>query len=107
MKELISMLWEWRFIIAVGVAVLIYCLAEWNKVKAKLYSFMLLAKTLAKDAVLKSGQQQEEWVVNKAYQFLPKVLTLFISRQIMQKIVHWLYHKAKDYIDDGQINNSI
>ncbi len=107
MKEFLSLLWEWRFVIAVGAVALIYCFMEWNKVKAKLYSFMLQAKSLAKDAVLKSGQQQEEWVVNKAYQFLPKALTLFISRQLMQKIVHWLYHKAKDYIDDGQINNSI
>lgn len=68
---------------------------------------MLQAKRLAKDAVLKSGDEQVEWVIKKAYQFLPKSITVFISEDMMRKIVKYLYDKAKDYIDDGQFNNSI
>jgi hypothetical protein len=68
---------------------------------------MLQAKRLAKDAVLKSGQEQVEWVVNKARLFLPKSVMLFISEERLRKIIDYLYHKSKDYLDDGKINDSV
>ena len=102
-----QLLWEYRFIIVIGIGVILFCIFEWQRAKTIAYSLMLQAKSLAKDAVLKSGQQQEEWVVKKAYQFLPKTLTLFISKDTMRELIHYLYRKAKDYLDDGQINNSI
>lgn len=104
MKELI---WEYRYVIIVAIATVLFALLEWQKFKSIAYGLMLQAKSLAKDAVLKSGQQQEEWVCKKAYQFLPKTLTIFISEDNMKKLVHYLYSKAKDYLDDGQLNNSI
>lgn len=104
MKELI---WEYRFVIIVVVAVILFALLEWEKFKVTAYTLMLQAKRMAKDAVLKSGAQQEEWVAKKAYQFLPKRWTAFITEDRMRKIVHYLYTKGKDYIDDGEINNSI
>lgn len=105
--NILSILWEWRFVIIVAVAFLLFCLLEWNKAKSILYGIMLQAKRLAKDAVLNSGQEQEEWVVKKAYQFLPAVFKLFLSEELMQKLIHWLYHAAKDYLDDGKLNDSI
>lgn len=104
MKELI---WEYRFIIVVVIAVVLYALLEWEKFKGTAYALMLQAKRMAKDAVLKSGTQQEEWVIRKAYQFLPKSITVFISEKVMRKIVHYLYVKAKDKLDDGILNDSI
>ena len=68
---------------------------------------MLQAKDKAKDLILKSGQQQEDWVIDKAYIFLPKKITAFINRERMRKIIHYLYLKAKDLLDDGKLNNSI
>ncbi|CCJ33084.1 hypothetical protein [Caloramator australicus] len=106
MNEILNFAWEFRFIIVIAIAILLYALLEWQKFKATAYALMLQAKRLAKDAVLNSGQQQEEWVVKKAYQFLPKSWTIFISEATMRKIVHWLYEKAKDYLDDGKINDS-
>lgn len=102
-----QILWDYRFIVILVLGVGIYCLFEWRRAKTIAYGLMLQAKILAKDAVLKSGQQQEEWVCKRAYQFLPKTLTMFISEDNMRKLVHYLYTKAKDYLDDGQLNNSI
>lgn len=107
MEILKVFVWEYRFILLLVLAVGIYCLFEWQRAKTIAYSLMLQAKSLAKDAVLRSGKQQEEWVVKKAYQFLPKTLTLFISEDLMRKIIHKLYMSAKDYIDDGKLNSSI
>jgi hypothetical protein len=100
-------IWEYRFILLVILAVFFYAIFEWQRFKTKAYALMLQAKSLAKDAILKSGDQQVEWVIKKAYQFLPRRYTVFISDDLMRKIIFKLYHSAKDYLDDGQINNSI
>lgn len=102
-----KLLFEYRVIILVVLAVILYAALEWQKVKTKSYALMLQAKSLAKDAILKSGLQQEEWVIKKAYQFLPGRITIFLNEQSMRKIVHYLYVSAKDYVDDGELNNSI
>lgn len=102
-----KLLFEYRFIIILVLAIILYAALEWQKFKTQAYALMLQAKSLAKDAILKSGLQQEEWVIKKAYQFLPGRITVFLNEQRMRKIVHYLYVRAKDYVDDGEINNSI
>jgi hypothetical protein len=104
---ILNLLWDWRFIIAAIIAFLVYCWLDWKEAKSRLYATMLRAKSLAKDAVLKSGQEQEEWVVKKAYQLLPLKFKIFISEERLRQIVHWLYHTAKDMLDDNKLNNSI
>lgn len=104
MKEF---LWDWRFVIIFIVCVILWALLEWQRAKTTLYALMLQAKRYAKDAVLKSGKEQEEWVVKKAMQYLPASVRVFLSEDIVLKIVRWLFSKLKDYIDDGQLNNSI
>jgi len=104
MKELIL---EYRFILVIALAIFIFALFEWEKFKGTLYSLMLQAKSKAKDAVLKSGKEQEEWVLEKAYVYLPKWITFAIPKEVMRKIVSWLYHMAKDYFDDGKLNKSV
>mgnify|MGYP005838767779 CR=1 FL=1 len=107
MGAIISFLWEYRFIILVVVFVILFLvLLGWQKTKVLLYQLMLQAKRMAKDAILKSGQEQEEWVVKKALQLLPLSLRMFLSEDTVRKIVKWLYQKAKDYADDGQLNDS-
>jgi hypothetical protein len=100
-------LFEYRFVIVLAVAVLIFALFEWEKVKGIIGSLMLNAKSLAKDAVLQSGKTQEDWVLMKAYQYLPKWITIFIPQEVMRKLIQYLYHMAKDYLDDRVINNSV
>ncbi|MCM8711266.1 hypothetical protein M2651_09510 [Clostridium sp. SYSU_GA19001] len=106
METIKSFIWEYRFVLVIAAALGSYAFAEWNGFKAKSYALMLQAKSLAKDAVLKSGDEQVEWVIKKSYQILPKRWTILISEELMRKVVFFLYHKAKDYLDDGEINNS-
>ena len=104
---MLNKLFEYRFIILVVFAVILFAAFEWELFKSKLLALMLKAKSLAKNLVLKSGQKQEDWVVKKAYLVLPKKITIFINEERMRKIVHYLYVKAKDLSDDGKLNNSI
>lgn len=103
----LNFLIEYRVVILVVLAVILYATLEWQKFKSQSYVLMLQAKSMAKDAILKSGHQQEEWVIKKAYQYLPRKLTVFINEDRMRKIVHYLYARAKDILDDGEMNNSI
>ena len=102
-----SLIFEYRFILAVVLAAIFYVIFDWQKAMGILYKLMLNAKSLAKDAVLNSGKAQEEWVLEKAYVYLPKWITLMIPKEVMRKIIRFLYGKAKDYFDDGQLNSSI
>ncbi len=101
-----ALIFDYRFVIAVILAAVIYALLDWQNAKQKIYQLMLLAKSQAKDAVLKSGKEQEEWVIKNAYKYLPKRITILIPEQTMRKIVKILYKAAKDYLDDGKLNNS-
>lgn len=106
MFDLKQILWDWRFAIAIAIAFLLFYLLEKQKAHTAISLLMLQAKRMAKDAVLKSGEQQEEWVVSRAYQFLPLSYRLLISEARLRKIVKWLFEKGKDYLDDGKFNNS-
>jgi len=107
MMEIIKdFLIEYRFVIAVIVCFILYFLFEREKGYSILYNLMLQAKRLAKDAILKSGQQQEDWVVEKAMYLLPVSWKVFITETKVRKIIKWLFHKGKDLIDDGKLNDS-
>jgi hypothetical protein len=107
MKAVFTFLWEYRFFIILALAVVLYAITQWKEFKSRAYALMLQAKRLAKDAILKSGDEQVEWIIKRAYQFLPKSIMAFISEDRLRKIIKWLYDKAKDWIDDGRINGSI
>lgn len=102
-----QVLWDWRFVILIVVVLIIYSIAEWGKVKEKILSGALMAKKLAKDAVLNSGQAQEDWVVTRVWPCLPAPVRIFLSEEMFRKLIRWMYGKAKDYLDDGEMNGSI
>jgi hypothetical protein len=96
----------WVWLVAL-IALVAICILQWQRVKVLLYALMLQAKRMAKDAILQSGQQQEEWVVKQAMQFMPLSLKLFLSEGMVRYIVRLLFEKLKDYADDGQLNGSV
>ncbi len=104
MKEFIL---EIRFIIALIIGVIFFALFEKEQFKSIIYALMLQAKSMAKDMVLNSGQAQEDWVIDKAYIFLPKWMVVIIPKKVMRDIVRYLYRLARDKLDDGEVNGSI
>ena len=99
-------LWEWRWVILVFFALIVFCVFEWGKVKELILEGALMAKKLAKDAVLNSGKEQEDWVVQRIWPCLPLPVKIVLSEEMFRKLIRWLYGKAKDYLDDGELNNS-
>lgn len=101
-----ALLWEYRFVIAVVICFVLFFLLEREKGYKTLYNLMLQAKRLAKDAILNSGKEQEDWVVEKAMYLLPTSWKIFIDEERTRKMVQWLFEKGKDILDDGKLNNS-
>ena len=99
-------LWDWRFVIAVALGLILWIVFNWERAKVIAFNGMLRAKALAKDHVLNSGQEQEDWVVDRVYPCLPSGFKLFVSRDTFRKFVRWLYQVGKDWLDDGIFNGS-
>jgi hypothetical protein len=103
MKELIL---EYRYVILVIIGVALYTILEWSNVKGKILNAIVAAKDLAKDKIIHGGQAQEDWVVSRVYLIIPARVKLFLSEELLRKIIKYLYQKSMDLLDDGQVNNS-
>ncbi len=97
--------WDYRFVIAVVVCFVLFFLFEKEKGYSTIYNLMLQAKRLAKDTILLSGKEQEDWVVERAMYLLPTSWKIFIDEKRTRQIVQWLFAKGKDLLDDGKLNN--
>lgn len=103
MKELF---WEYRYVIVLALVFGLYTILEWSNVKGKILNAIVAAKDLAKDKVLHGGQAQEDWVVSRVYMIIPARVKLFLSEELLRKIIKYLYQKSMDLLDDGKVNNS-
>jgi hypothetical protein len=106
-KTILDFAIENQYIILGTLSLILYVIFETQKAKEKLVELMLLAKDKAKDGILKSGKEQEDYVVAIAYKILPQRITMFLSNDLMHKIVHHIYVAIKDKVDDGKWNGSI
>ena len=95
-----------RFIIIALLGLLVFVLFEFEIFKTKVASLMLAAKQLAKDKVLATGKEQEDFVVIKILSYLPAWIREAIPEDVLRKLIKYLYNRAMDYIDDGKFNES-
>lgn len=108
MEVLKNLIWEYRFILIWLVTALIYAVVmgkQWYKNKA--LELMLVAKQLSKEKILSNGHQQEDWAVKALYLVLKKLKIPFVTEENLRPLIHNLYIKAMDKLDDGKINKSI
>lgn len=103
MKELV---WEYRYVIILVIGAALYTILEWGSVKGKILNAIVAAKDLAKDKILHGGKAQEDWVVSRVYLVLPNRIKLFLSEELLRKIIRYLYQKSMDLLDDGKVNDS-
>lgn len=105
-KLILSVLWEWRFIVMLVLFTGLFCLFEWEKAKRIIYAGIAQAKRYAKDQMLKNGSQQEAYVVKLMLEKLPLAWRIFLGEDNIRKIVKWLYNKLGDYMDNGVLDES-
>lgn len=106
---LLSMLWDYRFVIIGVILIIVYGIMNPATFKAKLYALMLDAKDLAKNGVLATGKAQEDWVVSHAADYLGKrfaIILKIMSEEQLRALIKKLYDGAMDLVDDGKVNGS-
>ncbi|MCF8017858.1 MAG: hypothetical protein K9L62_00535 [Vallitaleaceae bacterium] len=105
-QAIIQFVWDWRFVILLAITTIFKAITDWQGFKTKLTGLMLQAKDKAKDGILKSGQEQEEWVVRMALQMLPETWKKFMSEEKLRFLIKKLYNSAMDMLDNGKIDKS-
>lgn len=107
MKSLLNFIWEYRFIFMFVIWVVTYASTSWERFKSDVKSGMLAAKQMSKEQILKSGKEQQEWVINFVYNKLPKTWVNFLGEHKVRYLIQQLYNTSMDLIDDGKLNKSI
>lgn len=107
------MFWEflaenWAVISAVAIVVvyLVYLTItkQWTRIREFAYQVMLLAERTFGD---ENGKIKFDFVVRIVFKNLPAWLKLFIHEDDIKKLIQTWYNKAKDFLDDGQFNESV
>lgn len=91
-------------IIGLGLIIVLLGLSQWNWFRQRAYALMLQGKRMAKCEILKSGEEQEQWVTDML-QAIPWLLP--IPRNVKLVLVKYLYRVAKDLCDNSVIDNSV
>lgn len=88
----------------VGFDIYLAITKQWGKLREQAYALMLQAERVFADG---EGKKKFDAVFDKLYfNLIPAWLRRFVSPEsIREKLQKW-YTLAKDYLDDGTINNS-
>jgi hypothetical protein len=47
-----------------------------------------------------------QYVIDNIYSYLPTIIRIFVSPELLEKIVQKMFDEIKDLLDDGKINKS-
>lgn len=76
-----------------------------GSIRKQAYRFFLIAEHFFEGDDV--GDRKMEYVLDHVYPYLPKILQIFISPELLQKIIQKMFDEIKDLLDDGKRNNSI
>ena len=105
MKELIISNWPSILIVALFALYAFYLVAteQWIRLRETAYMIMLKAEKIFKTG---QGRKKFDYVFEQVYDLVPAWVKIFVSRDDLRlKLQEW-YNLAKDYTDDGYMNNS-
>lgn len=91
---------NYNIILIICIAAYLFYQFEWQRARAILFALMLKAKILYIQEFLKTGVEQENWVIEQASNELPYITKKLMNKNVLRSIVHELYLSVKD--DLGQ-----
>ncbi len=94
-------------LIAAGALVYIVYLGitkRWTKIREFAYQMMLLAE---RNLANEDGQMKFDFVVGVVYKYIPVWLRFFVKETDIRSLIQKWYELAKDFMDDGEINDSL
>lgn len=76
---------------------------QWEKIRHLAYKLMLLAERTFRD---EDGKIKFDFVARIVYKNLPAWMKIFIKEEDISNLIQKWYDAAKDFLDDGKIDNS-
>jgi hypothetical protein len=90
-------------IIIIAIIFLVYVLIKTNKnIRIKAYEYFLKAE----HEISATGEEKMQYVIDNIYSYLPTIIRIFVSPELLEKIVQKMFDEIKDLLDDGKINKS-
>lgn len=99
-------------ILVIAVLVVVTAVVTYQYAKAKglegirkeVYELFLHAEHIYKESG--QGEQKLKWVVQQARGLLPQWLRIFITEDMLVKVINEWFKGVKDLLDDGKVNGS-
>lgn len=99
-------------ILAIAVLFIVTVVITYQYAKAKglegireeVYQLILTAEHRYKESG--QGKQKLKWVVQQARGLLPKWLQVFVTDEMLLKLIDGWFMGVKDLLDDGKVNGS-
>lgn len=76
---------------------------QWEKIRQLAYKLMLLAERSFRN---QDGEVKFDFVVRIVYRSIPSWMRIFIKEEDICGLIQKWYDLAKDFLDDGEINQS-
>jgi len=74
-------------------------------IRGDVYQLFLLAERRYTNS--SAGKQKMKWVIQQARGLIPGWMQMFITEDMLEKILEKWFRGVKDLLDDGKINNSV
>lgn len=92
-------------VLIVGMGIYIYLRDKsLEEIRAEVYQLFLAAEHTYTESG--SGKQKMKWVISKARGLLPGWLQVFVTEELLYKVVQGWFSAIKDLLDDGKCNKS-
>lgn len=73
-------------------------------IRGDVYQLILKAEHVYNESG--QGKQKLKWVVSQARGLLPKWMQVFVTEEMMMKVIDEWFKGVKDLLDDGKVNGS-
>ena len=73
-------------------------------IRGDVYQLILKAEHVYNESG--QGKQKLKWVVSQARGLLPKWLQVFVTEEMMMRVIDEWFKGVKDLLDDGKVNGS-
>ncbi|NMA16112.1 MAG: hypothetical protein GX935_02545 [Erysipelotrichia bacterium] len=91
-------------VVIAGFAIYLIVTKQWAKLREFAYQLMLSAEKVYE---ANQGKEKFDAVFNVLYGYIPNWLTGILTEEKIKVQLQIWYDKAKDWLDDGEINDSI
>ena len=94
---------DWWGLILLLLIFLLKLFFDYENTVKQIRQLIFLAEEKARKEVLKTGEEEFEWVVENGYHYLPLTMKFFISEELFAKLVQYIFDQIKSWAVNRQL----